>query len=63
MVEFLFGIMDQEFFTVRCWIARALGDLGDRRAIPHLRRLQKEDPSEEVRKEASAALKKLGGGR
>jgi len=63
MVEFLTGILDQEFFTVRCWVAKALGDLGDRRAIPPLRRLQKEDPSEEVRKEAAAALKKLGGRR
>ncbi|MGA1844524.1 MAG: HEAT repeat domain-containing protein, partial [bacterium] len=41
----------------------ALGNLGDPRAIPALRRLRKEDPSEEVRKEATAALKKLGGRR
>ncbi|MGA1794476.1 MAG: HEAT repeat domain-containing protein [bacterium] len=60
MVEFLTGILDEEFFTVRCWIAKALGNLGDPRAIPPLRRLRKEDPSEEVRKEATAALKKLG---
>lgn len=63
IVEFLTGILDEEFFTVRCWIAKALGNLGDPRAIPALRRLRKEDPSEEVRKEATAALKKLGGRR
>jgi HEAT repeat protein len=52
-------VLKDEFFTVRCRAARALGKLGDRKTIPVLLNAQKEDPSEEVQKEATLALKKL----
>ena len=59
-IEFLVSCLNEEFFTVRCWAARALGNLKDRRAIPYLLKIQKEDPSKEVRKEATHALKRIG---
>jgi HEAT repeat protein len=58
-VGFLSDVLKDEFFTVRCRAARALGKLGDRKAISVLLTAQKEDPSEEVQKEATLALKKL----
>ncbi|MGA1791399.1 MAG: HEAT repeat domain-containing protein [bacterium] len=59
MVDFLIRILDEEFFTVRCWVAKALGGLGNPNAISPLLRIQREDPSDEVRKEAALALKRL----
>lgn len=58
-VDYLIAILEDEFFTVRACAAKALGELMDRKAIYPLLRSQKEDPSEEVRKEAARALKKL----
>lgn len=59
MTDLLVGMLTEEFFTVRCRVAKALGELGDRKAIPFLLKAQKEDPSEEVKKSAAHALKKL----
>jgi len=59
MIEFLAKVLEEEFFTVRCRAAKALGELGDLKAIPVLIKTQKEDPSEEVKREAALALKKL----
>ncbi len=58
-VDFLSDVLRDEFFTVRCRAARALGKLGDRKTTSVLLAAQKEDPSEEVQKEATLALKKL----
>lgn len=58
-VDYLVGIFGDEFFTVRCRAAKTLGELGDRKAIPALLKALKEDPSEEVQKEATRALKRL----
>jgi HEAT repeat protein len=58
-VDFLARVFEDEFFTVRCRAAKALGELGDLKAISALLKAQKEDPSEEVQKEAILALKKL----
>ena len=55
----LMKILEEEFFTVRCWAVRALGESGARKAIPALVKVQKEDPSKEVRKEAGLALKRI----
>jgi HEAT repeat protein len=59
IVDFLMEVLKEEFFTVRCWAVRALGESGLRKAIPSLVKVQKEDPSKEVRKEAGLALKKI----
>ncbi len=59
-VPFLIRVLEDEFFTVRAKAAHALSLIGDSRAIAHLIRSQKDDPSEEVRKEAARSLKKLG---
>ena len=59
MEDFLMEILKEEFFTVRCWAVRALGESGVRKAIPALLKVQKEDPSKEVRKEAGLALKRI----
>jgi HEAT repeat protein len=56
----LVGVLENDFFTVRCRAARALAELGDPRAVAVLVRSQREDPSEEVRREAALALTKLG---
>jgi HEAT repeat protein len=61
--SFLTGALRQEFFTVRARAARALGELGDGAAVAALRQAYREDPSEEVRREVSAALKHLDGAR
>lgn len=58
-VEHLTSILLEEFYTVRCRAARALGEIKDRQAIPALLQAHREDPSEEVRKAAAMALKKL----
>ena len=58
-LDYLVKSLKDEFFTVRCRAAKALGELGDRKAIPNLLKVQKEDPSEEVQKEAALALKRL----
>jgi len=58
-LDFLARVLDDEFFTVRASAAKALGELGDKKAIPYLLKAQKADPSEEVQKEATLALKKL----
>ena len=57
--DFLTEVFDEEFFTVRRRLARALGELGDGKAVPFLLKVRKDDPSEEVRKDAEHALKKL----
>jgi len=59
MIDFLAKVLEEEFFTVRCRAAKALGELGDLKAIPVLIKAQKEDPSKEVKREAALALKKL----
>ena len=58
-VDYLVRIFEDEFFTVRCRVAKALGELGDNKAIPPLLKALKGDPSEEVQKEATLALKRL----
>jgi HEAT repeat protein len=58
-VDHLTSILLEEFYTVRCRAARALGEIKDRQAIPALLQAHREDPSEEVRKAAAMALKKL----
>jgi HEAT repeat protein len=58
-VDYLCSIMENEFFTVRVRMAKTLGEINDRRAIPCLLKVFKEDPSEEVRREAAGALKRL----
>ena len=51
---------DSEEIT-RWYAAWALGDAGDRRAIPALRRAAKKDPSSIVREKAAESLGRLGG--
>jgi HEAT repeat protein len=58
-VDFLLEVLKDEFFTVRCQAAKALGKLGGRKAVSGLLVAQKDDPSEDVHKEATLALKKL----
>ncbi|MGA1791047.1 MAG: HEAT repeat domain-containing protein, partial [bacterium] len=58
-VDLLIQLLDENFCTIRCLAARALGELGDPKATAPLLRIQKKDPSEEVREEASRAVKKL----
>jgi len=58
-IDLLINVLQEEFCTIRCLAARALGESGDRRAIPPLLRLQKVDTREEVRKETALALKRL----
>jgi HEAT repeat protein len=57
--SFLAAALEKEFFTVRARAARALGELGDRAVVGPLVRAQREDPSEEVQREAALALRKL----
>lgn len=59
VMDCLIKVLEDEFFTVRCRAARALAELGDVKAIPALHKSQKDDPSEEVRREAALALKRL----
>ena len=56
----LVGALHDTDAHVRQGIAAALGETGDRRAIPHLLRLLKEDASAGVRSEAAFRLGKLG---
>ncbi|MDD5222972.1 MAG: HEAT repeat domain-containing protein [bacterium] len=58
-VDYLANILADEFYTVRMKAARALGEIGDRRAIPFLLKARKDDPSPDVQKEAAWALTKL----
>ena len=58
-VDHLVNILEEEFFTVRARAARALGEIGEHRAIPFLLKAQKDDPSAEVQKEAAWALQRL----
>jgi len=58
-VDLLIRLLDDHSYTIRCLAARALGELGDTRASAPLLRIRKKDPSEEVREEASRAVKKL----
>jgi len=59
MTNFLIYVLSGEFYVVRARAAKALAEMEDKRAINALLRAQKEDQSEEVRKEATRALKKL----
>ncbi|MBN2374666.1 HEAT repeat domain-containing protein [bacterium] len=63
VVEFLTRLLQNEFFTVRCSVAKALGEIRDPMAIPSLLKIQKEDPEDDVRREAALALKKLEAGK
>ena len=47
---------------VRFNAAWALGELGDRTAVPRLRQLQHRDPSSSVRQSAGQSLRKMEGG-
>ena len=51
--------LEKEFLTVRCQAAKSLAACRDKSAIPALLRAQKEDPSGEVRREATMALMRL----
>jgi HEAT repeat protein len=62
-LPFLRRILKEEFFTVRRQAAKALGECGGDREIPALLEAQRDDPSEEVRREAQIALQRLGKGR
>lgn len=57
--DLLMSLFEEEFLNVRIRAARALGELKIPRAIPVLLKVRKNDPSNEVRKEAALALKKL----
>lgn len=58
-VDLLLQILQDDFYTVRIRAAKSLGEIGNRKAIPHLLKAQKDDPCIEVRKEATSALKIL----
>jgi len=53
------SLLETDFFTVRAAAARCLSELGDERAIAPLLAAKKEDPSDEVRREAARALRTL----
>lgn len=53
------SLLETDFFTVRAAAARCLGELGDEKAIPSLLVARKEDPSDEVRREAARSLRSL----
>jgi HEAT repeat protein len=59
--ERISGMLTDENLHVRKHAAIALGEIGDRRAIPEVRKLAKEDPDSGVRFMAGRALKKLEG--
>jgi|APSaa5957512622_1039677.scaffolds.fasta_scaffold15350_2 hypothetical protein len=59
--ERISGMLTDENLHVRKHAAIALGEIGDRRAIPEVRQLAKEDPDSGVRFMAGRALKKLEG--
>jgi HEAT repeat protein len=60
LVDFLDKIInEEEFFAVRLHAVKVLGELKEKKAISILLKAQKEDTSEEVRKEASIALEKF----
>ncbi len=62
-IAFLRRVLKEEFFTVRRQAAKALGECGNDRDIPALLAVQRDDPSEEVRREALVALQRLGKGK
>lgn len=58
LVDFLNRIIyEEEFFAVRRHAVMMLGELRDKKATSALIKVKKEDPDEEVRKEACLALK------
>ncbi|MGA1844809.1 MAG: HEAT repeat domain-containing protein [bacterium] len=59
VVDFLCEALDKEIPVIRSRIVTALGELGDKKATPMLRRIKKEDPDKGVRKDAGRALKRL----
>lgn len=59
LTDFLIKVIENDFFTVRSRAAKALGEIGGKKAFHALLMAQKNDPSEEVRKEAAIALQKL----
>ncbi|MGA1839301.1 MAG: HEAT repeat domain-containing protein [bacterium] len=60
LLDLLEKIIDEEeFFEVRLLAVKVLGKLKDKKAASILNRAWKEDPNEEVRKEACVALKKF----
>ncbi len=58
-LDFLLSVLEKDFFSVRVRAAKALGEIGDEKAIMPLTKILKDDPSEEVQLEAARALRKL----
>lgn len=59
-VRALIGLLEDEHYQVRSAAAAALGEIGDRVALPALRKAAR-DPQAMVRSEAEAAVERLGG--
>ena len=58
-VKALIAALDDEYAPIRAQAVAALEYTGDRRAVPHLKRLAEKDPDETTRLAADRALKKL----
>lgn len=58
IVEALLAALDEDYQSIRTKAVQALGDIGARRVIPHLRRLQ-EQGSDEDRRETQRVIEEL----